>query len=944
LASTPVPQAAAEVTPASPAEPGASPADAARLRAAALHAERLRLYARGVGSAFGAQLVALPLIVAALWEQVPRQPLLVWLALCIVLLLLRWALVWPVRDALRRVAATPRAGTLAAAQGVPLWRLAVGVALSGLGWGLAALMLWPPPGSVAQVFLVFVCAGMAAGSLVLTAFDVRASLSFALLALLPVAAQLLLQGDAAGYSMALMVAVFIGFLALTGWRAQRNLLETVAARVDDALRQRELLAQQQRREQLAEALARQTSALQITLDSMDQGILSLGPDGRLQFYNQRLVALTGLPTTLLDTRPTMAEIAGWQAAQGEFGPELAHFDPISRDIMSRWQRGEAVQFPPRYLRRTPDGRMLEVHSRYLDDGSLVRTFSDVSAFFETQQRLQASQAQADKLALVAAHTADAVVITDAGFHIEWVNDAFTAMTGWTLAEAQGRYPVELLHPEGLDIEAVARVDEQIHRSGQGSGELMQRARDGRLYWCALQVQAVHDEAGQLRHYISVSRDITQRRADETALRAARDEAERASRAKSDFLSSMSHELRTPMNAILGFAQLLELDPAAPLTPRQREQVQHILRAGAHLLALINDVLDLARVEAGKQPMLIEAVPVGPLLRECVALVRPLAAARGIALDIDVRDDTATGTDASIDAGAGPSVRADRLRLRQVLLNLLSNAIKYNHAEGRVRCAVASVRHGDGPPEVLLSVSDTGPGLDAAERERLFQPFERLGAEGGMVEGAGIGLALSRQLMALMDGRIEVDSRTGEGSTFRLVLPAGAAEVTPPAATVHAARVGQVAHQGSAAAVDLPLAAAPPASAPALRVRRVLYIEDNPVNLMLMEATLEGERGVQLATAPLPALGLELAFNDPPDLVLLDIQLPGMDGFEVLRRLRADPRTAAVPVVAVSANAMPDDLARARQAGFDDYLTKPLDLARLRAVVQQPWRGAPVTDG
>jgi len=581
--------------------------------------------------------------------------------------------------------------------------------------------------------------------------------------------------------------------------------------------------------------------------------------------------------------------------------------------------------------------MLAVHSRDLGDGSLVRTFSDVSAFFEAQQRLQASQAQAGKLALVAAHTADAVVITDAGFRIEWVNDAFTAMTGWTLTEAQGRYPVELLHPDGLDIEAVARVDEQIRRSGQGSGELMQRARDGRLYWCALQVQAVHDEAGPLRHYISVSRDITQRRADETALRTARDEAERASRAKSDFLSSMSHELRTPMNAILGFAQLLELDPAAPLTPRQREQVQHILRAGAHLLALINDVLDLARVEAGKQPMLIEAVPVGPLLRECVALVRPLAAVRGIALDIDVRDDT--GTDA-----AGPAVRADRLRLRQVLLNLLSNAIKYNRAQGHVRCAVASVRHGDGPPEVLLSVSDTGPGLDAAERERLFQPFERLGAEGGAVEGAGIGLALSRQLMTLMDGRIEVDSAAGEGSTFRLVLPAAAGVAAPPAAVLPAAMAGAAAGPVLAAAAEPLPAATPRADGSVPCPRRVLYVEDNPVNLMLMEAALDGEPGVQLATAPLPELGLELAFNNPPDLVLLDIQLPGMDGFEVLRRLRADPRTASVPVVAISANAMPGDLTRARQAGFDDYLAKPLDLERLRAVVRQPPRRAAVTDG
>jgi PAS domain S-box-containing protein len=918
-------------------EPQDTPAHHARV----LHQERLRLYRNTLGSALGSQVVLLPLVLVVLWDAVPRPALLAWGAAVLLMLLLRVGLLWPVRAALRSqpgLQPTPapsppqaKPGDAGPAALVPLWRLRAGVILSGLVWGTAAFLLFPAVQDEAQLFVIFVCAGMAAGSLVLTSFDLRASLTFALLALAPLMLQLLRQGDAAGLSMAVMVGLFVGFLGLTGWRAQRNLVEAMRVRADEQLRNRELLQRQVQQQQLSAELDRQRTALQVTLDSMAQGILSIGSDGRTQFYNQRLTDLTGIPVTLLATRPTMVQIAQWQEQAGHYGPALQHFDSTSRDVLQRWMQGEEVQFPARYLRRTHDGRMLEVHSRYLADGVLVRTFADVSAFFEAQQRLQASQQQAAKLALVAAHTQDAVAILDPDRRIEWVNEGFTRMTGWPLEEAVGRFPVHLLHGEGLDIQTVARLDEALLLTGSCTGELQQRARDGRLYWCALEVQAIRDDTGAVRQYISISRDISQRKAGEAALRAARDEAESASRAKSDFLSAMSHELRTPMNAILGFAQLLALDPQQPLNARQREQVQQILRAGGHLLELINDVLDLARVEAGKQPMLLEPVPVTPLLQECLALVRPLAQARGIVLHGVGDGDAATG----LATQAAAQVRADRLRLRQVMLNLLSNAIKYNREGGEVRCAVSHATGPDGRDELHIAVQDTGPGLDAAERERLFQPFERLGAEGGEVEGAGIGLALSRQLMALMEGRIELHSASGEGSTFVLVLPC--AEGPPAAAPVDAPR--------PAVPVPPPGPASGPTSDPASgRLRQLLYIEDNPVNLMLMEAALADQPGVRLATAPLPALGLDLAFNTPPDLVLLDIQLPGMDGFEVLRRLRADPRTAQVPVVAVSANAMLDDLARAREAGFDDYLTKPLDLQRLRALVQQPLSRRPATLG
>jgi CheY-like chemotaxis protein/nitrogen-specific signal transduction histidine kinase len=404
--------------------------------------------------------------------------------------------------------------------------------------------------------------------------------------------------------------------------------------------------------------------------------------------------------------------------------------------------------------------------------------------------------------------------------------------------------------------------------------------------------------GSVRHHISIGRDFSARHAAEEALRAARDEAERASRAKSEFLSAMSHELRTPMNAILGFAQLLDTDAQRPLAEPHRGHVRHILQAGTHLLALIDDVLDLARVEAGKQPILLEPVALGPLLRECLDWVRPLAEQRQVGLDGDAAVETAGW------------VAADRTRLKQVLLNLLSNAIKYNREGGQVQVVC-----GGGPDEVWLAITDTGLGFGQEQQARLFTAFERLGAEDGPIQGAGIGLALSRRMLELMAGRIEVRSEVGVGSTFRICLRR---EEVPALAQPQRCET----------------AGAPAEAVDAKATLRVLYIEDNPVNAMLMEAVLERVPGVLLVCAALPEVGLELARADPPDLVLLDIQLPGIDGFEVLRRLRVGASTRAIPVVAVSANAMRSDIERAYAAGFDDYLTKPIDFDRLLNLVQR----------
>jgi len=431
--------------------------------------------------------------------------------------------------------------------------------------------------------------------------------------------------------------------------------------------------------------------------------------------------------------------------------------------------------------------------------------------------------------------------------------------------------------------------------------------DGTERWMLARGDALRGEDGKPLHMLGIVQDIDNRKRAEQALIEARDQAESANRAKSQFLSSMSHELRTPLNAIIGFGQLVLMDAGRNLSETQKDNVEEILKAGRHLLSLINEVLDLARVETGNIELNMGPVSLSMTIIESVQLVAPLAEARGIDIELLCEGETVTGE-------ALPCrdlvVQADATRLKQVIVNLLSNAIKYNHKGGRVSVACTHAEEAG----IRVAVTDTGPGLSEQQQEKLFVAFDRLGAEQSNIEGTGIGMVIARSITELMGGRIGVESRPGQGSTFWIELPAG--ETIGEDGEMHKDE-------------PLPLEQA---AGEASDVHTVLYIEDNPANLRLVEQLLARRGGIRLLSAGDAEEGLQIIRQHRPDLVLLDINLPGMDGYEVLRTLRELEQGRELPVVAISANAMPRDIERGREAGFLDYITKPIDVAILLAAV------------
>jgi PAS domain S-box-containing protein len=487
---------------------------------------------------------------------------------------------------------------------------------------------------------------------------------------------------------------------------------------------------------------------------------------------------------------------------------------------------------------------------------------------------------------------DAIVVVDNHGNIEFANRRTTDLFGWAPDELVGR-AIEVLVPDRLHATHHGNRSRYIAAPSvrpMGSDRtLFARRRDGSEFPVEISLSPLQTDRGLL--VSSIIRDVTERVQREDELRRMRELADAANAAKSEFLSSMSHELRTPLNAVLGFAQLLSRSRKNPLDERQREMLAHITKGGEHLLRLIDEILDLARIEAGSIAISSEPVDVDALLVDVTASLDPLARGAGIAIVLEPP---------SRDVAA---VAGDRTRIAQILVNFGSNAVKYGREGGTIRF-VAAPTDSD---MVRLSVVDDGIGIPADKHEQVFQPFQRAGQELGTIEGTGIGLAISKRLAELMGGRIGFASEHGRGSTFWVDLPASAS--IDPSAEIAAAALDR---GGTLSDRD-----APPIV--------VVYIEDNPANVELMIHVLAEFDRIELLTAPTAEQGIELVDARLPSLVIMDINLPGMSGIEATRRLRDSPRTREIPIIGLSAAAMLRDRKLAEDAGFFRYLTKPFDV-------------------
>ena len=493
------------------------------------------------------------------------------------------------------------------------------------------------------------------------------------------------------------------------------------------------------------------------------------------------------------------------------------------------------------------------------------------------------------------HAPIGIAYADLAGRVREANPHLRALIGDdTSTDAPAQYTLaELIHAD--DRAAVEQDLAQLLRGQTTDSQRRSRLRHraGHTLWVRMRWSLLRGADGQPQRLVAVVEDITERLRREEAEQG-RQHAESANQAKNEFLSRMSHELRTPLNAMLGFGQLLDLDQRPRLALHQRSWVAHVLNSGWHLLEMINDTLDLSRIDAGMMRLSMVTVDLAPLVGACVAMVGPAAAKRDITLGVLMQPDARHTT-------------GDETRLKQVLSNLLSNAVKYNRPGGRV--SVSTRLHGH--QQLQVRVHDTGLGLTERQIDGLFQPFNRLGREKTDTEGTGIGLVISRRLAELMGGTLHAESSAGNGATFVLTLPLAASQPGPD----------------SAAAGSDP-------EAQRYGLRRVHYVEDNETNVEVMRGMLLQRPQITLGVSALGLDGLHAIREQQPDVVLLDMHLPDIDGLALLRHLQADPATANIPVVVVSADAIPAQVDEALASGACHYLTKPVNLASLLSVLDE----------
>ncbi len=644
----------------------------------------------------------------------------------------------------------------------------------------------------------------------------------------------------------------------------------------------------------------ESTALQYreVLESAPDAMLVFAPDGSIAFVNVQTERLFGYSRAELIGQSLDLLIPERFRARHKHHVERYRESPVTRSM------GSGLEL----FGRRKDGKEIpiEVSLSPVHSGAGPAVSVAIRDITERKRIEAAAKLNAAWLASAVESVHDAFALFDESDHLLLCNSVYRSLVGHSLpGPLLGKSYEELLDAWMDDLAFASEADRARFRADrlaarrERTGAFEVRTEDGR----SLRVMDRRTAEGGI---VKTIWDITDDVRMSEELQSARKTAEAASAAKSDFLSSMSHELRTPLNAILGFAQLLQRDKKAPLDTRHRERVDQILRGGEHLLRLIDDILDLSRIEAGAVAVSTEPVNTAEVLHEALATLQPMAARVGVRIEL-----------LPVPAEAA-MVKVDRTRFAQIVMNYGTNAIKYNRADGSVSISTSIA---DGA-FVRVAISDTGYGIPVDKQDKLFQPFQRAGQETGPIEGTGIGLVITKRLAELMGGRVGFRSTPGAGSDFWVDLPLDeSASVMGPSTTAGRADVGGLGAQ---------------------RGRVVVYVEDNPANVTFMRDVLSEFDGMELVAAPTAEMGIEIARARVPDAIIMDINLPGMSGLEALQVLRRDDATKGIPVIALTAAASERDRQRGMQAGFFRYLTKPVKVDELvgglEALLARPREG------
>jgi PAS domain S-box-containing protein len=723
--------------------------------------------------------------------------------------------------------------------------------LAGAAWALGPVLMILHGIDTLNALVVGVLICVAAVGMTSIAAQKSAMQGFIASALVPPAIAALITGGAVEQLVALTLLVGAGTLIKVGRDASDTLRAVMEAQIQ----------------------------LQAVLDTALDAVVSMDAQGRITAWSRRAHLLLG-----------------WrkEEVEDELLNELI-LRPVPGAVresgLARMMKGAAESNLNRrveMIAKHRDGYEVPVEvatTRLVLGGKVMMT-----AFIANISERKAAQ---DRLALfrrVFDASTQSIVISDALSHGLYQNRAHELAMGYSDQEIIGK-PFAHALPQDVAPTVWPEVKRAIAQDGAWEGQVPFRRKDGSEFMTASHIGSIKDEQGNVQYVFNLFTDVSQELARLEELRLAKEVAEQANLAKSDFLASMNHELRTPMNAILGFGQILEFDDT--LTSEQLDNVAEILKGGRHLLKLIDDVLDLAKIESSSIKLSMEAVSVAELIDEAWRVLGPVALGRNLTLHKNL--------------AVAEAVTADRGRLKQVLLNLLSNAINFNRDGGEIGIRTQMMPTG----HLRIEIADSGQGIAAARLPIIFEAFNRRGTAHGQVGGTGIGLIITRRLVDLMGGDVGVESELGVGTTFWVDLPVA----------VNAKATDSMPLDEGVAHFDANL-----------HDYCVLCIDDNPVNVKLIAQLLAKRPGIHLISAHSPGLGIQLALGRQPDLILLDINMPGMDGYQVLEVLKTYARTQSIPIIAVTANATPRGAEQGGTSGLADYLTKPLDVGKFLETV------------